>query len=314
MKSNEQGSQRLKRAANKSSVVKLNQPYTTRTIKINARSIKKFVRPEWHRVYRHHHVTRIAKAYLEGVHPSEPITVNEKRSKYTILNGNHRIKALLEVLKVRPEFTIDMTLIVYRDLSLDQQKTLYSVINAVTPENAHDRLKAEMYKTEILDLFETQPFPFNLKFRNITKSERNVMTMSMLLLPYIGRNHPSFSFTVRHAVSTGVIKTLGLEDFKRMRSFAKSLVEIIGEPNRNNLFACYNIVAPLAKIFYTNVGTTLTREQFIKQAKRVIATQHTIITSFKSGGARITVMAYDFFLQNMRWRGKPLYDTRKKKK
>jgi len=278
------------------------RPYVHKALIINKQNISKFLRPEWHREFRERHVQTLTKSMMQGVHPSETITVNELyNGKMRILNGNHRIQAIKNIIANNPKFNIEITLTVYYNLNKEKEIEIYEKVNDTRRENAVDKLKAHLSGSRIYNMIEKN-FPSKIVYRNISKGERNVIRATLLFPSYIHRNSKAIS-----SASTCLIKRIKLlteKDYDRISSFVSTFKDIVGEPSSENMFCKYNMFSVMAKIYYTNVGITLTRKEYVDRMKKIISTNTSDILMMNSGGIDKQQMLFKFIINKIKCRKK----------
>lgn len=96
-----------------------------------------FEHPEWQRIVRETKVNKFSSAMKQGNFLNSLITVNKINGKYRLINGNHRIKAIKEVVKDKP---VKVILDIHNELNEEQEKELFSKISIETPQTVEDYL------------------------------------------------------------------------------------------------------------------------------------------------------------------------------
>jgi hypothetical protein len=248
----------------------IEKPYEIKDLTLGKEDIDKLVRPEWHRDFRQQHVQSIIKSLKEGQHFSEPITLNFIGGKYRIINGNHRIAAVKEIIKQFPAFKIECTVIGYKDLTLEEERKLYTKINHVRPETSDDNIKAYCIDSFIFTRMQERDFPVNVGFYHVTKTSRDYIHFTSLMRPYIMRK--------KHNIITGLTKQSIIDeirkleelDYNRIKRFVAFFKRIFGEPGHGNVYSEYHKITVLAKIFYFESVGQLGEENLEKRFREVI--------------------------------------------
>jgi len=244
----------------------------------------------------------LTKNIAKGNHPSETITVNELyNGRMRVLNGNHRIQAIKNIIEFNADFEIEITLTVYYNLSKEKEIEIYEKVNNTRRETGVDKLKAHLSGTKIYKLIEDK-FPSKILYRNISKSERNAISANILFPSYIHRNGKAITSSANGLIKK--IKLLGEEDYNRLADFVSVFKEIAGEPSKENVFSRYNIFSVMAKIYYTNVGVTLTRKEYIDRMKKLIYVYMSDLIMLNSGGVNKQVILYNFIIDKIKSRRK----------
>lgn len=239
----------------------LEMPFKDEKITMFKGNIDRFIRPEWHRDFKDAHVSSIAGGILAGVHPSESITVNfnSQTRDYRVINGNHRIAAIKKVIDNHPEFKIEMGVKCYKDLSLDEERDLYTLIGTHKPESINDFLKSHCSDSLIFKLIQ-KDFPCKVWFYSRSGTP-NYLKFDMLVKPYIQRNITSkIIISYNRRILVNQIKQLDQTDYERMRDFVLFFKENFGDPSSDNVYSDPNRLLVLARIYYSeNIGTVTKR-------------------------------------------------------
>ena len=284
----------------------LKKPYIQKNVIIDKNTVKKYIRPDWHREFREKHISTIKRSILHGEHPSQTFTINELSSqKRLILDGNHRMEAIRQILKEYETFSIEVTLTIYYNLTHEEEIKIYEKINNTKKESGYDKLKAHIVGTEIYKLIE-EDFPSRVVYRPASNAERNVISAMSLFTSYAFRNKK----IIAPGGSKGIINAiilLGEKDYDRMKSFVKFFKRVCGEPSRNNMYSSHNLFCVLSKIYYTLVGTDITEDEYETRLKRVIA-KHTSDLMMFNKGVDKQKMLYEFVLDKIKGR-KPLFNV-----
>lgn len=241
------------------------KPYKQSVIRLCKDNIDRFIRPEWHRDFRKSHVKRIMGSLYQGIHFSENITVNFKNKNYRIVNGNHRIAAVKQVIEKFPNFSIQATITSYEKLNLDDERKLYSLINRVKTESMDDYLKSHCHDSKIYKLIK-ENFPINIGFYAATKSTRNYINFGVLMKSYLQRNlTTSIQIGYKRAFLVKEIHKMGEKEYDRMRSFAEFFLDVWGEPSKLNPYATTGRILIFSKIYFaeiTGIGPINLKKRF----------------------------------------------------
>ncbi len=282
---------------------KINRPYVQRNILITKGNIKNYVRPEWHREFRERHIRIIEKALIRGEHPSENITVNNLNGKNRIINGNHRIQAIKNVIAEYPKFRIELTFTIYSRLSREEEIVIYEKVNNTKKESGLDKLKAHLVGTEIYKLM-MERFPFKPLFRNQSGSDRNSLSTGTILASYVVRNEKCIA-----AGNVQILKKavqLDENDYNNIAKFCRFFKRVCGEPSRDNLYSSYNIFSVIAKIYYTTVRIEMTEDEYEKKLKKVLQ-RNTSDLMLLNRGVHNQKQLYEFILSKLG--GKKLFNV-----
>lgn len=243
----------------------IKRKYTNLVLDINKTNIENFVRPVWHRDFRKGHISSIRTALKNGIHFCEPITVNRKGKELVVVNGNHRIQAIREVIEKNPDFSIECTLNIYNNLNREQERELYSTINKNKVETSNDYFKSHLYDSKIFKLIE-ENFPVTVGFYSRSKDSRNYIHFASLLKPYISKD---CTFAVIESLKRDkcIEKIIKMDerDYEIMKDFVNFFVRIFGEPNNKNIYANYYIITTIARLYYTETAGGIGEENLGKK-------------------------------------------------
>lgn len=276
----------------------IKEPYIVRIEVIDKSSINKFVRPEWHRDFRNNHVNTIRNGLLEGKHFIGCITVNEIKGKYRILDANHRIEAIREILKVNPKFKIETRVQRYSDLNKEQELDVYTILNKHKPENILDVIKA--YCIDSFFVKETKnSFPIRVMFRNKSQTDVNALPITTVCFPYVHRKNVAFLGSSVKSLAQSINNFTEM-DIDKIRAFFKFYRKVFGDITKDNLYCDATMIGVVAKLYYTNVGTVLTEKRF-QEKLEIIKLRYTAnLTQYRGAGFDKAKDLYLFLIEKMK--------------
>jgi len=109
---------------------------------INSSNISKFViNAKDRRDIRNGVVKDLIELLQGGGHFSSPFVINEVSDKNRIIDGNHRIEAIKKCIQTDANFSIVIWMAVYRDLTLDEERDIFSLWNKGKTQSSTDFLK-----------------------------------------------------------------------------------------------------------------------------------------------------------------------------
>lgn len=214
------------------------------TFEIKKENIDLFVSPEWQRQIRESKISKFKKTILENNFMSSLITCNLKDGKYRLINGNHRIKAIKEVIgKVEK---VVVVLDVHKDLSQKEEKELFSKISIETPQTLDDYLY--IFRTDIPKFKElTEDMPVQIR----VYSDGHAIKLSTILKIFKSvRNkqlEADFRSIDRHE-HLEIAKTITDQEIAYLKKFFELFKEVVGITKENYLYKPLLLI-PLVDIF-----------------------------------------------------------------
>lgn len=244
----------------------LKRPYKQDVVVINKDNISRFVRPKWHRDFREPHIKEIMNGLLGGNHFNEVVTTNYNGKDYEIINGNHRMEAVRRILELHPKFSIQVTVAAYSELTPDEQKDLYSIINNVKNESMDDFVKAHCYDSKIYKLMTKGTFPCNVGFYSTKAANLNYIPFTTLMKSYMSRHETKqLIMMFRKDELVEEIRKLDEKDYDRISEFVRFFRETFGDPSSTNKYANYHKLLIIAKIYYIETEMGIGRDNLQKR-------------------------------------------------
>lgn len=253
--------------------------YTTEKFLITAKNIGQFKLIENRRYLRESHAKQIKRALLEGVNFDAPIIINQVKDQKRIIDGQHRITAIKEILETFPKFKVWVTLFIYSNLTKQQEQNLFSKINRGMRQSSDDYVM--MYFDEI-------PILEEIKADVTIYKKPDKMHFKPLLEGYLfaqkkgrlGISREEFIDKVSH---------LDKEDSKKIKEFIKGFKEHVLTVNNSD----YLKTTPLCAILFTYFNTTLQKKDYWERIKINVLENEKFLLFTRMGGHTATQVAID---------------------
>lgn len=181
---------------------------------INSKTIKEFQTMERARFLRNSKVQELKTMIINANHFDSPIIINDVNSKKRIIDGQHRISAIRNILEENNDFSIQVVLVVYQNLSNMEEKEIFTRWNSGTRQTGEDIIQIYTDEIAIYDLLKEHFCIYNepnkIKFRNIVQ-------------PYLMaiEENPLCYMTPINFIEKA--KKLGKEDANKINSFVQEL-------------------------------------------------------------------------------------------
>lgn len=232
--------------------------YIVEQFTITSDNIDKFVIVPYRRQISATHVSKIHGSLLAEKNPVGILIVNQINNEMRLIDGNHRIEAIKRFFNYKDsnkKIKIECVLKVYKGLSEDEEKQIYSDEAKRKNESYEDRLN--IYKDSItfwklmndpLNKFPSQvtiyPAKNSIKFRTIINA-LNTTKQS-------GENGYNANYLNKEEIIQFAL-TLQYEDYKFMHDFVGMFVQIFGKVGTENIFSRPQYFLPLFDIYCKNI-------------------------------------------------------------
>jgi hypothetical protein len=234
-------------------------------------------------------------------HFDAPFIVNkhDNEHKYRAIDCNHRIEAIKEKLAIDPKFSIEVWLFVYKNLTREQERLIYTKWQRGSSQSATDFI-ANHHTTislmpKILEMLPVSIYP----------SERK-MAVKLAVGSYIATksNHRfKGGYGAGGEKTVADFRELTIDDIKIVKAFLKDMEEIFGAYFKGNPWYMSTPYSAFYKIWYDN--RSIPREKFIKIFRKVFAERLVQWSmQIKSGGREASMMFYNLAVMSLRDRSK----------
>lgn len=248
--------------------------YGTKRIIIDVKDISLFARLANPRPLRESQVAYLKRVLGNGGSLKTPIVVNDVGTgghHYRVVDGNHRLEAIKQLLESRPDLRFEAEFCIYNHLSEKQEAELFEAVNRAVKVTPLDMFTVRQKEYPIVALLQ-QGFPTYIGMTNTTvKKGFRILTF---LRAYAFRLNPIVTGgTWKDADRTWTeIKSLGEKDYESMKEFAEDFIEAFGEPGSMNPFSKISPLFSLMKIYYWNLHEkALDRDEIVDRWKQKVA-------------------------------------------
>lgn len=215
---------------------KLRIGYITNKQTIDIDSLKEFQFMENRRRLRIEQVKRLKKMILNGKHFDSPIIVNEKDGKQRVLDGQHRIQAITEIIKSNENFQIEVMVIKYRNLTPEQEKDTFVRWNSGTRQSSEDFIMMHIDDIKIFSMFDrwkNEDFPVEV---TVYTGAQGSVRFRQIVEPYIAGRAKIFYNAYGPASFVEEAKLLGEKDYEWIKNFTEEFIKNVGKFKPENVF------------------------------------------------------------------------------
>lgn len=208
---------------------------------INVTNVEKYLRLKHYRPIRQSHVLELYRVLESGKPFEGAIAINKdtRTGTLTVIDGSHRLFAIEKMIKLNPDFKMEIARDLYLDKTEDEIFNIYMARNRNIAEDSGDILEVMQDKLPLIQyLFERIPYPVSVSSKNRPKDGFAIQT---LLTNYF----LTFTKKIERDQIIEQVRRLDKEDDMEkisdfITNYLKSVVSVLGLPNKANK-GYYNI-------------------------------------------------------------------------
>jgi len=230
--------------------------FTSQVIKINKKNISSFELMEERRILRLAHARNIKRTILSGTNFDAPIIVNNNGKKKRVIDGQHRIYAIKEILEINSKFSIDILVVTYKNLTRAKEKEIFSRYNKGAKQSGDDFIQMYYHDIPLAKYLKDSAIPISVY------SEKGKVKFSNLLVGYFWGIYGRHSYSPQELIDAAM--RLNKDDSKKMLQFLEEFKLHLQE---NNFHARSTAIHG---IFVAWLRTHLDKKEFWKRLKERI--------------------------------------------
>lgn len=218
------------KAAKKGTEPKLG--YKFELFRVSSTTLNKFVFPENRRKLSRDQIGSLKKSLCNCQHFDSPIVVNEIDGYYRVIDGNHRIEAIKQTIKMYPHFKIDILLVIYKNLDADGEIQMFHRWNIGKKQSLDDFIQSVANKIPAIRWLQ-QGFPIKVSVYKQTDS----VTVRIICGGYIAaRNFDDQGYGLHRENFMRDLSDLGEKDVAWMKEYMARFKSVFGVPNPKNQY------------------------------------------------------------------------------
>lgn len=226
--------------------------YEIKEMTINKDNIKKFQAIEGARSLRKTQVERIEKSIrkreMEGF---GVIYLNLKEEIFRIIDGNHRITAVRNLIENKAISSLNITCAIYRSLDKANEKRIYDILARQINQTTEDFLNLHKDEFPLWKIINEKSFPVKIG----VYGGKNILKFKYLISLLSVARSKSFEqgVTIRRKEELQEIAVHTNEgSYRELSEFFKVFLAAYGDPGNENRFSKIQVLIPLYHIWYTN--------------------------------------------------------------
>jgi len=269
----------------------LKYQYKTMDVELDKDEVQKLqiVNP---RKIRAEQVSSILASLNNGVHFDVPFVVNciGKTKETRVIDGNHRTIAMKKYFESHPDDTITVPMNAYFDLTVDEEREIYTKTNRGVSQSADDFLNSYSDTIKILERLTTE-IPCSI----YGSSER--IKARYLLESYLSRKQRPYEggHSYRKLVFIKECQKLTYKDFEDLKETWKILFKAFNPDKLKDFVRLDAFKATSFPVLFHLVSfnkTQLGREYVMKRMKKVLYDSPDLHESRRWGGRYGRIQAY----------------------
>jgi hypothetical protein len=270
----------MRKDITKNIVKEISSKYLVQEITISIKNIDEFVLVENKRKLRKCVVQSVKRNLLKGESFDSPIIINMKDNKKRILDGQHRITAIREVLNLSNKFKIKVLCLIYKDLSRLEERKIFTKWNSGSKQSSDDLLMIHIQEFPIYEMI-TKDFPVKVE----VYSEPGSLKFRLLLGAYLyASKNPNGG---RLAMILSEAPKLDKKDYSRLKEYIEGYIKFISSDLTFKNLYIHNV--PFSAIMKCYFTTKLDKDEFWKKIKSAIKDEKFVMLCKLSGDAALSL-------------------------
>ena len=226
--------------------------YVSRLFEVNKKTICDFEILPNHRKIRQPQVERIYSALKQGKHFESPIVVNQRGKKLRVIDGGHRVNAMMMWLDLFPDKEIEVNMACYHELDDEAEKEVFGIWNKGIKQSPDDYINLRKNEIPIYKLLQSYPCKVSVYSPN-----EEGMKFKTLIGAYMGALFMNTPNSYDSRIDTFIEKAKDLEhkDHKFLTRFMEGFINAFGIPSNKNPFSSYVVFNAIMRVYYDNFYT-----------------------------------------------------------
>lgn len=250
------------------------------------------------------HVHRMEAALRRGDAFEDPIIINLNTTTKvkTVIDGQHRMVALRNVLADNPNLRVCLHALQYLDLDLEGMNGIYTLHAKMVKQTLNDQLMMEIDQSPVLKSMVEGDFPVRVAADRRTDSFNLQRVLSVYFNRYLEPERQAR--TSRETFMYGV-RLLTMNDRNRIAEILTIVQDLFGRPGQENRFCDRGSLTVLFKIYFHNVDKAGFDSDDVKGRLRALVGDSLFIQRGKHFDTINVRALYDYALNkvNARYRG-----------
>ncbi len=219
---------------------------TVSLFRIDAEVLNYFIYPENRRKIYPSQLKQLVRILESGKHFEVPIVVNQREGYNRVLDGNHRLESIKEMVKKYPKFSIPVQLVVYRDLTEEQEISIFRTWNLGKIQSVDDFIQSIAHKIDFIRWLKDD-FPIDVTVYRTAKSVPVRMLCSALIS---AKKKDQSGRGIRREHFEDNLNSLTREDFNFLKLWVGCFIDVFGKPSAKNKYWRKQFFSPATYVAY----------------------------------------------------------------
>jgi hypothetical protein len=233
--------------------------------------MKMMERMEHARPIREKQVKSLLAALKRGAHFDAPLVVNETikdgERNMRVLDGNHRLEAVKLYLKEHPESSIQVLLLIYDNLTEEEERAVFIRHNLTIHVTLSDRVEVTQDDFPIYKMMRRN-FPTSVTTCGPKAGQQGLKFINLITAYATRLNTGPSSGRANEVLNRA--KLYGKQDYETMSAFVEDFVAAFAQPARENRFSTKPGLVALFRVWSANLETLGRGEICKRWSTRVI--------------------------------------------
>lgn len=213
----------------------LNKPklkYTFELFKLDKQGLSKFIFLKNRRKISNSTISSLKKLLYNAGHFNSPIVVNETPDGYKIIDGNHRIETLKQILSDDPMYSIEFLLIKYKNLDEDGEIEAFRMWNIGHTQSIDDFIQSIASKVPFIKWVKNS-FSINVSIYK----QPNTISFRALCNAYIAaKNEDDNGSGLKRENFAKELYDLKESDYDWLNNYCLNFSKVFGIPSNSNVY------------------------------------------------------------------------------
>ncbi len=237
----------------------LSKNYEVINFKIDRNNINEFGIMENRRQVSDSQVSQISGALNQGKNPIGVLIVNFRDGKYRLIDGNHRVEAIKKFLSYKPkneEIVIECILKVYKNLTDEEERQIYSDEAKRRNESYEDRLNLYKDTLQFWKLLQDRlnSFPCRVSIYNTKDGLKFRNVLNALYTVKLSNKKGFVTGNLKKEEMVRFANELNYDDFVFLKDFMEFFQQIFGKIGTENKYTKVQFFCPLIDIYAKNIS------------------------------------------------------------